>query len=70
MADLRGNIEDIEIDTENCIYDSPCQHHVMITTKDWKIKNKLLKGNVIYQILQDLKKEIPEHFQEYKNFTD
>lgn len=59
------DIEDFEID-EHCIPGFPCQHQVVITTKDWKIKYKLLTGVQICELFIKHNRKIPEHFQQYQ----
>lgn len=62
-------VEIIEIG-DFCIETFPCVHHVTIRLEDGTIESREMRGDYIYEILQETKKndEIPRHFLEYKDY--
>ena len=52
---------------DNCYETCPCRHKVVILYNDSSYKVTELDGISIYEILDYLDKEIPEHFRNYKN---
>ena len=58
-------IINLNVNSEWCMESYPCSHIVTLTYKSGAIHKILLNGVQIVEILKQIKKKIPEHFQMY-----
>lgn len=64
-------IIDVKVDEKYCIEVYPCQHDTIVILKDGsEIHSSYINGRQIYGMYKMLGKEIPEHFQGYKNMYE